>query len=118
MSQASSAPALPGHKQFDVFLQPGEYFIGDASHRIHTVLGSCVSITLWNPSSRVGAMSHFLLATRGEVAQVDVDQHVLDARYGDEALRLMLRELSRRQPSATPCQAKIFGGGDMFPDRK
>ena len=45
----------------DVFLMPGEHFVGDARHRIRTLLGSCVSITLWHPQRRVGAMSHFLL---------------------------------------------------------
>jgi chemotaxis protein CheD len=32
---------------------------------IRTVLGSCVSITLWHPVKRVGGMCHFLLPTRG-----------------------------------------------------
>ncbi len=103
----------------DVFLQPGEYFVGDASNRIRTVLGSCVSVTLWNPLLRVGAMSHFLLATRGDMRDVadvhGLELQQLDARYGDEALRLMLHELARKNVVAAQCQAKIFGGGNMFP---
>ena len=105
-------------RQLDVLLQPGECFVGDASHRIRTVLGSCVSVTLWHPLKRVGAMSHFLLASRGRGARAELDPDGLDARYGDEALQLMLRELSGRGVAAAQCQAKIFGGGDMFPARK
>ena len=45
----------------NIFLLPGEHFTGDARHRISTLLGSCVSITLWHPQLQVGAMSHFLL---------------------------------------------------------
>jgi chemotaxis protein CheD len=110
-------------KRIDVFLQPGEYCVGGASHRIRTVLGSCVSVTLWNPALRVGAMSHFLLATRGAPSRPADDARgpalqALDARYGDEALRLMLHELALRKVAATACRAKIFGGGNMFPGRQ
>src|SRR4051812_8833059 len=109
----SAVPPGPAPTPVDVLLQPGEYFVGDARHRIRTVLGSCVSMTLWCPVLRIGAMSHFLLADRGGRSP-----EVLDARYGDEALLLMLRELQLRRVAAQQCEAKIFGGGDMFPAAK
>ncbi len=96
----------------DVFLQPGEYYVGDAGCRIRTLLGSCVSVTLWHPAMRVGAMSHFLLAERGAGPVL-----ALDGRYGEEAMWLMLRELVRADVDPTQCEAKIFGGGDMFPGK-
>jgi len=116
----SAASARRAGKRVDVFLQPGEYAVGDASNRLRTMLGSCVSVTLWCPLRRVGAMSHFLLASRGGagramVAPIGLDEQLLDGRYGDEALWLMVRELGRRHVDATQCQAKIFGGGNMFP---
>ena len=94
----------------EVFLKPGEYFVGNAEHRIGTLLGSCVSITIWHPRTRVGAMSHFLLPTRGGPPVED-----LDGRYGDEALWLMLHQLAVTGVAPAQCEAKIFGGGDMFP---
>jgi len=93
-----------------VFLNPGAYFVGDERHRIRTLLGSCVSITLWHPGLRIGAMSHFLLAERGSRVAGPPD-----ARYGEEALSLMLSELGHHGVVPTACEAKIFGGGDMFP---
>lgn len=128
----------------DIFLQPGEYFVADAGYQIRTMLGSCVSITLWHPKARIGAMSHFLLpsrhlgeyrspldlatATRPRLAHLEhlppCSAHhrlgegapqALDARYADEALWLMLRELSQQGVPARECQAKVFGGGNMFP---
>lgn len=95
----------------DVFLMPGEHFVGDARHRIRTLLGSCVSITLWHPLRRVGAMSHFLL-TVGENEQV---VH-LSGRYCEGALDLMLTDLRKLGIAPEECQAKIFGGSMMFPD--
>jgi chemotaxis protein CheD len=97
-------------RQMDVFLQPGEYFVGDAGCRIRTLLGSCVSITLWHPQRHIGAMSHFLLANRGSRRAGE-----FDGRYGDEALHLLLRDLQRAGVDPRQCQAKVFGGGNMFP---
>lgn len=94
----------------DVFLQPGEYFVGDAGHRLRTLLGSCVSITLWHPVAKIGAMSHFLLARRHNAPESG-----FDGRYGEEALWLMLHELRGAGVTPAECQGKIFGGGQMFP---
>lgn len=101
--------ALP--TQLDVFLQPGEYFAGDAQHRVRTLLGSCVSVVLWSPHARIGAMSHSLLPER---PLQDASALVLDGRYGDEALHLMLDELVSLGVRPAHCRARIFGGGDMF----
>lgn len=103
------AGAVPGQ----VFLRPGQYFVGDERHQVRTVLGSCVSITLWHPHRRVGAMSHFLLSHN---AARDAGP-LLDARYGEGALRLMLRELTQQGVDPAGCGAKIFGGGNMFPEQ-
>jgi chemotaxis protein CheD len=94
----------------EVFLQPGEHFVGDARHRIRTLLGSCVSITLWHPKHRIGAMSHFLLPNRGIPAA-----GLLDGRYGEEAMSIMEQELTKLNVKAAECVGKIFGGGNMFP---
>ncbi|MED5621992.1 chemotaxis protein CheD [Ideonella sp. BN130291] len=93
-----------------VFLNPGEWFVGDSTHEVHTLLGSCVSITLWDPVLHVGAMSHFLLTAGAVRAPVR-----RDGRYAEGAMALMLEGLARRGVPASRCQAKIFGGGHMFP---
>lgn len=99
---------------FEVFLLPGEYFVGDARYRIRTLLGSCVSITLWHPRLRIGAMSHFLLSER-EAAMDEHPGEELSGRYGREAMALMANQLQERGVRLRECEAKIFGGGTMFP---
>lgn len=94
----------------DVFLLPGDYFVGGAGHRIRTLLGSCVSITLWHPERKIGTMSHFLLSSRNQDKSAG-----LNSRYGAEALELMLSELRAMGVDPKECEAKIFGGGQMFP---
>jgi len=105
----------------EIFLQPGQYAVGDAACRIRTVLGSCISIALWCPGVRLGAMSHCLLPSRGRTGVVrarGLELRGLDARYADEALHLMLHDLERRRVRAAQCRAKIFGGGNMFPAQR
>ena len=97
----------------DIFLRPGDYYVAGEGFQLRTTLGSCVSIALWHPPSRTGALSHFLLPTRGPSAH----KRTLDARYGDEALQLMLDELGLLGVPPAQCQAKIFGGGNMFPEQ-
>jgi chemotaxis protein CheD len=94
----------------EIFLHPGEYFVGHAGCTVRTVLGSCVSITLWHPVLRVGAMSHFVLSSRAPGSH-----GALDARYAEEAMSLMLRDLRNERVNLRECQAKLFGGGNMFP---
>lgn len=117
---------MPDSALMDIFLLPGEYFVGDAAFQVRTILGSCVSITLWHPMARVGGMSHFLLPTRGSASQgakqskntKSAKGHSgLDGHYGDEALALMCRDLRALGVDPRQCQAKLFGGGNMFPGR-
>ncbi len=93
----------------EVFLQPGEYFVGGADYRIRTLLGSCVSVILWHPGRRVGAMSHFVLAERAAGSDL-----MMDSRYGTDAIWLMVHELMAANINPSQCQAKLFGGGSMF----
>jgi chemotaxis protein CheD len=96
----------------DKFWQPGKLFVADVGFQIRTILDSCVSITLWHPLALMGGMSHFLLPTRVKV----VSEHELDGRYADEALILMLKDLKAAGVNQLQCRAKVFGGGNMFPE--
>lgn len=94
----------------DIFLHPGELHFGQAPGRIGTLLGSCVSVTIWNPVHYIGGMCHILLPERRRV-----HGSPLDGRYADETIELFVKELKARQISPASCETKIFGGGNMFP---
>lgn len=98
----------------DIFLSPGEFFFGDADTRIRTILGSCVSITVWHPKKRIGGMCHYMLPTRTKgVSQAN--EHIDDGgRYADEAMAKFLKEIKNHGTKPSEYQAKIFGGGNML----
>lgn len=100
---------LINNSRIEIYLLPGDiHFAGDET-RIHTVLGSCVSISLWHPPTRSGGMCHFMLPTRGKPSG-----DILDGRYADEAVQLILREIRSGSGHPTAYQVKLFGGGNMF----
>ena len=96
----------------EVFLNPGEFHFGEGKTRISTLLGSCVSITLWHPRRRIGRMCHYLLTER-----VRSENAALDGRFGSEAFGLFLRHVDAAGTRPCEYQAKLFGGGNMFTGR-
>jgi chemotaxis protein CheD len=66
----------------EIFLQPGDLYFGDRDNRIRTVLGSCVSLTFWNPNLLVGGMCHYMLPSRSQERRMSGDLP-LDGRYAD-----------------------------------
>lgn len=95
----------------EVFLHPGDFHFGDRSTRIVTLLGSCVSITVWSPRLLVGGMCHFMLPSRGVIPE----GAGYDGRYGDEAMLLLVKHIWNLGADPGEFQAKVFGGANMFP---
>jgi chemotaxis protein CheD len=105
-----------GARSLDVILDPGQFYFGTSDQRIGTLLGSCVAITMWHPTARVGGMCHYLLPSRAP--HIQSDDEALDGRYGDEALEMFMREIDRTGTFPEDYQAKLFGGGDQFPGHR
>ena len=100
---------MPHPHALDIFLQPGDFYFGDKNIRIRTILGSCISITMWHAQRRIGGMCHYMLPSRGTVAGKQ-----LDGRYADEALQLFMHEIRAAGTWPDEYQVKLFGGGNMF----
>lgn len=105
-----SQPTLQTVVPVETYLKPGEFQFGGGSTRLHTLLGSCVAITLWHPILHVGGMCHFMLPSRG-----GQQSSGLDGRYADEAMLLFMQEIGQRNTCPDEYQAKLFGGCRMFP---
>ncbi|MHB1654956.1 MAG: chemotaxis protein CheD [Burkholderiales bacterium] len=94
----------------EIVLLPGEFHFGDANTRIRTLLGSCVSITLWHPEKLIGGMCHYMLPFReGSLSRE------LDGRYADEAMQMFMHEIKASGTHPSEYRVKAFGGGNMFP---
>jgi chemotaxis protein CheD len=97
----------------EIFLQPGDFYFGDVNTRIRTILGSCVSITMWHPTRLIGGMCHFQLPSRQKKHGSTLDGH-----YADEAMQMFLKEIRAAKTHPVEYRVKVFGGGNMFPQIK
>lgn len=94
----------------EIILHPGDFYFGDRDTRIRTLLGSCVSITIWHPQLLIGGMCHYVLPSRGGRAE-----DAPDGRYGDEAMEMFMKEVRGAGTRAGEYEVKLFGGSNMFP---
>ena len=102
------------HAEKKVFLHPGDFCFTDSRTHIHTLLGSCISITLWHPVLKVGGMCHFTLP---KYPGRDPGNRELDGRYADDVIMMFKREARQHGTRLTDYEAKIFGGGNMIRNR-
>ncbi len=89
-----------------VITQGGQAVSTDPKAVISTVLGSCVSVCLWDPLARVGGMNHMLLTSS---ASNSFDCNLAGLNAMELLINAMLKEGARR----TRLVAKVFGGAQM-----
>ena len=89
------------------YISQGEHAIGNTpSEIISTVLGSCVSVCLWDPVARVGGMNHMLLPEAAS-DEVNLSAGAVDM---DRMINAMVRIGADRRN----LRAKVFGGASML----
>lgn len=88
-----------------VYLKPGELHFGAAPSVVTTVLGSCVSVTMFERTSGTAAICHALLP---EGSKDDA------LRYVDTSILRMLAMFSARGVSPARLEVKLFGGADLL----
>lgn len=89
------------------FLYPGMLFAEPGSFSVSTVLGSCVSVCLWDPVMRMGGINHYLLPFwNGEGLRTP--------RYGNIAIPLLLEKLLEAGCLKCNIKAKVFGGAKVL----
>jgi len=88
-----------------VYLRPGELVIAEEPTLVTTVLGSCISVILFSPRLRVGAICH---------ATMPSGEEETPGKYADQSVLYMLNEFRDRGIKRQETVVKVFGGADMF----
>ena len=81
-------------------LWAGDILVSDKRIRMTTVLGSCVSVCLFDSLRCFGGMNHFLLPSPGE-----------GGRHGEWSIRELYQRMLALGSRPRNLQAKVFGGG-------
>lgn len=88
-----------------VFLKPGELFLSRNPAIVSTVLGSCISITFFEPAARLGAMCHVMLPS-GPMGD--------GYKFLDSTLNYMVEKIGGMGILLAACDVKMFGGADVL----
>lgn len=93
----------------EIRVKVADYAVDQGPAVIATIgLGSCVAITLYDASTRIGGLAHILLPN--ELMSRDVSNH---AKFPATAVPLLL-DTMRTRGSTGVVTAKIVGGASMF----
>lgn len=94
-----------------VFLYAGTIFARQGRHTVVTVLGSCISVCLWDPRLRIGGINHFMLPLwNGE--------GLPSPRYGNIAIEKLIDRMVRLGSFRKGLKAKVFGGASTARNSK
>jgi chemotaxis protein CheD len=89
-----------------VFLMPGAVHVAARPTLVTTVLGSCVSVCVWDPVLRSGGINHFVLPRDFEGRR--------GTHCGDVAVRELLSGMRALGSRPTCLRAKVFGGAAVL----
>ncbi|MGH7926239.1 MAG: chemotaxis protein CheD [Candidatus Binatia bacterium] len=86
-----------------VYLHPGQLFASTQPSVITTVLGSCVSLCLWDPVTMIGGMNHYILPFA-------LGNDVASPRFGAVAIQTLIENVVFLGGCKDRLRAKLFGG--------
>jgi chemotaxis protein CheD len=92
------------------YLLPGELIVTSEAMKISTILGSCVSVCLYDRERRISGMNHYMFA----YCKNDDDDNIF--RYGDASLEYMLRKMLKLGAVKEKIVSRVYGGSSMFKD--
>lgn len=120
-----TAPQVYYENQATRFLNIGDVVFLSKSAKIVTTLGSCVSICLFSPMSRVVAVCHAQMPARKMIDRTCFSSCPVgcrkgiaceqDNKYVESVLPFMLREFDRKAIPRSSIQAIVTGGSSMLP---
>jgi len=105
------------------FLSLGELIVADHPTHIWTVLGSCVSVVLYNPRKKVSALCHAQLAESKVLGYnaytLENDKHIAkvvknDFRFVECSINFMLEKLFSMGIDKREIQASVYGGANVI----
>jgi chemotaxis protein CheD len=84
--------------------------ISDAPARLITRgLGSCLGITMYDPSNKIGVMAHPMLP---DIEKAKIKSN--PSRFVNSAIVKMIEEMEKRGVQRSSIVTKLFGGAHMF----
>jgi chemotaxis protein CheD len=97
-----------------IHLKAGEIYIGDKPRLVATVLGSCISVTMFNIRLKIASICHGALPKYDKNQYISTDNYTESFKYVDFSINYMVEKLTNYGIKPQEIQVKLFGGADMF----
>lgn len=97
-----------------VTIMPGELYVSGGDELISTLLGSCISVCLFDANTNIGGMNHFLLPHRSVAGKTVQDDLYDSSRYGVHAMETLILKMQLKGADRQNLMAKVFGGGNVL----
>ena len=96
----------------NIYLKQGECYISEGGPvQIRTILGSCVTVTMFCPLLNIGGITHSLLPFPLPGVRENTN-HI--GRYVNLSIRHVYERMTALGVNSRTMEVKIFGGGQMF----
>ena len=89
-----------------VYLYPGQIFTATQPLLVSTILGSCIAVCLWDASTSIAGLNHYLLPTD--------PVRLKDLRYGNVAIERLISEMVSAGAATARMVAKVVGGASIM----
>ncbi len=110
-------------KENVITIFPGELYVSSTSEIISTVLGSCISVCLYDLERGVGGMNHFMLPDTSHNASklytkdlyLNMEEFSSESmKYGVTAMDVLIFKMQESGARRKNLIAKVFGGGNVI----
>lgn len=91
----------------NIYLYPAALIVPDKPSLVHTILGSCVSVCLYDKVKKTGGINHFMLPLWN-------GDGLATPKYGNIAIEKLVEKLSITGSRKEHLIAKVFGGGEVI----
>lgn len=89
------------------FLLPGNLYISTKGTSVSTILGSCVSICLWDEKLHYGGINHYILPLWN-------GRGLRSPKYGNIAINRLIEKMYGLGCEHKNLKAKVFGGASVL----
>lgn len=89
------------------FLYPSTLYASQQPSEVTTILGSCVSVCLWDKYLGIGGINHYMLPTWNGM-------ELASPKYGNIAIERLYDKMLSLGSKKNNLIAKVFGGGEVI----
>jgi chemotaxis protein CheD len=90
-----------------IYLYPAALVVPDKPAFVHTILGSCVSVCLFDKVKKTGGINHFMLPLWN-------GDGLATPKFGNIAIEKLIEKMKLAGSKKEHLIAKVFGGGEVI----